>query len=443
MAITLPIKIKSIRKPKFTTGTRHRAYSAAPWKWDTVIREAQSGEVKQVANKYGIKYSTLVKRLARAKSEGVESAAKDKREATNRAKHAVFTVQEERALYDSVISNYIDKGKPFVNEDLQHTALDFFQSLRGTRVRGSHFTASVGWVSAFKKRWRLSSRRPGKSHRVTVPNPYDLRQFQERLLQAYDLKAYNRLLNFDETRINVVPAIKSSFSIKGADSLHLKSNSDPHAAFTAGMTISADGGVLPMFIVSSESMERALNSGNADLPIESKSLIQSSARSYMTSGLMVKYLEFLRAYFDGEEEKIESQLVKAGPNGLDKDAEWYLEEEGDYEKWIQDAIDHTVSSPQRTKEREQVSTGFGIGLGLRVDLTNDCAYVTEKRDAAYSPARPEGKMGERSIPSSASVHQRFGPFLQRGIRNCPQAAKKGMGSRSNTCSSQIKFHACS
>jgi hypothetical protein len=107
-------------------------------------------------------------------------------------------------------------GVPLINEDLQAAAVAFYNAKHRYHTRGQKpFKASIGWVVYFKKRWDLTSRAPGKSHRASAPNPFDVALFTQRLINLMEKQNLDRVLNFDETRINVVPkvfySINSSF----------------------------------------------------------------------------------------------------------------------------------------------------------------------------------------------------------------------------------------
>ena len=275
---------------------------------------------KSIAKKYSIRYTTLHARVQRARQTGIESASSLKKSYSR----AVFTPVQEKVLYQFIMDNYITTGIPFVNGDLKHAASAMHNMLYPYSTRAKQFSASNGWVNDFKKRWRLSSRTPGKTHKVSTPNQFDIKLFQQRIETILENQQLERIINFDETRINVVPPVLSTIATKGTESVHLRNNSDPHAAFTAGMSVSAAGDMLPLFFISAESINKKLSTIQG-----TNSSFNSSPRSFMTSELMVKYLHHLRKSFDSQSSTNDAE-PKDDEDEDEKQATLFLQEEEEF-----------------------------------------------------------------------------------------------------------------
>ena len=130
--------------------------------------------------------------------------------------------------------------------------------------------------------------------RKTPYHPQDVAAFAKRLRGLLANQDHDKIINFDETRVNVVPKIQSTITHKGSESVHLTTNSDPHAAFTAGISATASGKILPLFVVTTEALYNDLSRVD-----EAKAKVFYSARSCMTTTLMIKYLCWLRAVVEG------------------------------------------------------------------------------------------------------------------------------------------------
>ncbi len=112
--------------------------------------------------------------------------------------------------------------------------------------------------------------------------------------------------------------------------MHLINNDDPHAAFTAGITISASGSLLPLFAVTTEAMENQLQPALIANEEGRGVDIRSSARSCMPTSIMIEYLHQIRSYFDGtmpsDGEEDEERILL-------REAEEYSELKEQYMEW--------------------------------------------------------------------------------------------------------------
>ena len=78
----------------------------------------------------------------------------------------IFTIEQEKAMYNNIKNNYIDKGIPFDNY-LKMLAKKEWNKLHSD---DKNFSVSNGWCSNFKKRWNLTSIRVTKIRKSNKNN---------------------------------------------------------------------------------------------------------------------------------------------------------------------------------------------------------------------------------------------------------------------------------
>ena len=150
--------------------------------------------VAAIGRKFGIKRTTLHKRVIRAKVGGLKSASEEKRG----GKNVTFTFEQERGIYDFIVSNWVNPGRPFINEDIQILAMSVHSSIHKATRSTTKLKVSTSWVTLFKKCWKLSTRRPGKFRRVTSSDPHDVVVFSQRLRNLLAMQNPDNVINFDE-----------------------------------------------------------------------------------------------------------------------------------------------------------------------------------------------------------------------------------------------------
>ena len=150
----------------------YRHYKSAPWRWIDVFHAVEhAGEdgvmtQEDVAKSFGINPSTLSRRYKRWVGDGRKPDGDGTGDA--RGRKPTFAEPETKEMAKNVDQEFVDKGVPFTDEDMAVVARRNWLAGGGTcRL----FKASNTWVTAFKRSYRFSSRRPTitriASHQVT------------------------------------------------------------------------------------------------------------------------------------------------------------------------------------------------------------------------------------------------------------------------------------
>ena len=75
--------------------------------------------------------------------------------------HCIFTDQEEAAIKDFIFSNFLSKGWYFDNEDFIEIAYHaYLEKYQNEERNKKDFLISRGFINEFKKRNKISLRRP-------------------------------------------------------------------------------------------------------------------------------------------------------------------------------------------------------------------------------------------------------------------------------------------
>lgn len=132
--------------------------------------------MKDISNKYGIKYSTLSNKYsAYAKSDNLNILVNcENRGGSNK----IFSNEDEKILYERIINGFIINNAPLNNNIIKSLALKLYAEKTEITINGNKFTASDGWCSVFKKKWKLSTQKVKPSKKATnIPNKDEISKF--------------------------------------------------------------------------------------------------------------------------------------------------------------------------------------------------------------------------------------------------------------------------
>lgn len=86
----------------------------------------------------------------------------------------MFTLEQEKQLYEDIKNNYIDKNRPLTNDIIKEIAFKKIREIDENKI----FNMSNGWTIMFKKRWNLSTQKVKCSKIATnIPTNDDIQIF--------------------------------------------------------------------------------------------------------------------------------------------------------------------------------------------------------------------------------------------------------------------------
>ena len=190
---TLPIKIIRKHNKTYTKKRQpYKTYLQADWNWSDIFKEIEdtkkysSTYLKDISNKYGIKYSTLSNKYS-------TYAGSDKLiilvDCENRGGcNKIFSNEDGKILYERIMNGFIINNGPLNNNIIKSLALKLYAEKNKNMINGNTFTASDGWCSMFKKKWKLSTQKVKPSKKATnIPSNDEISKF----ISDYKLKTLN------------------------------------------------------------------------------------------------------------------------------------------------------------------------------------------------------------------------------------------------------------
>jgi hypothetical protein len=173
----LPKVIKRKRENTYTEKRNpYKSYLYAKWEWSEVFNEMDELKntntffLKDTSKKYGIKYDTLSHKYNLYCNNKDVDFNKETRGGSNK----IFTINDEKDLYENLKLNFMDKNKPLNNGIIKEIALNIIKN-KDEKIK---FNASNGWCSMFKKRWDLSTQTVKCSRIATnIPTENDIELF--------------------------------------------------------------------------------------------------------------------------------------------------------------------------------------------------------------------------------------------------------------------------
>jgi hypothetical protein len=177
----LPITIKYKRDKKYTEKrTPYKSYQKASWNWTKIFNDIENIKttdihfIKTISKKYNINYGTLKNKYNKHCKNPKNDFNKEHRGGINK----IFSLKEEKKLFDIIKKDYINKNRPLTNEILKELALNLFSLSKEKKENECKFNASNGWCTIFKKKWNLSTQKTKNSKISTnIPSKYKINEF--------------------------------------------------------------------------------------------------------------------------------------------------------------------------------------------------------------------------------------------------------------------------
>lgn len=226
---------------------------------------------------------------------GMMGAAEDRRGGHNRT----FTLAQESLLRDVVLASSPPMGHQQIRGAALQMATDVGIAARRRALRHRHvFTASDGFVSAFKQRNRLSSHRTAVIH-ISARLRAEGRDLDEEAFQfitevrgAIDAYGANMVLNMDETPALMCDVPVTAIVRTGSnEAAKITTSANPRLNITTFPCISAAGNKIPLCAVLAGTTERCLAKvRDGASPTINRVVLYYSKKGWINEGIMVRWL---------------------------------------------------------------------------------------------------------------------------------------------------------
>jgi len=127
----LPKVIKRKRENTYTEKRNpYKSYLYVKWEWSEVFNEIDTLKntnkffLKEISKKYGIKYDTLAHKYNLYCNNKDVDFNKETRGGSNK----IFTINDEKELYENLKLNFMDKNKPLNNSIIKEIALNIIKN---------------------------------------------------------------------------------------------------------------------------------------------------------------------------------------------------------------------------------------------------------------------------------------------------------------------------
>jgi hypothetical protein len=291
-----------------TTATTRRPYHnygdvGVDWvkAFGDVDADHHHGKFARVSARHDVEVQTLRRRYWRWVRGGRRRASLvtehiERRGGGNRA----FTMAQQRALADRIRARYIDKGAAITDEVIAAEAMNEWNRHHPSIAsrRHCHFDASAGWVSCFRKRWGMSSKRPQpRQEYAATAAAHTVHTFQRLCRKWLQRVGAFRFYNLDETRWCHTKMPTRVIANRGSRAT-VRYGGAIADAFTAVLVVSAAGRKLKPMIIRKGKTPRCLWSLNTD-SIHSPIDCQFSENSFITYELLEHILDNVIAKHSG------------------------------------------------------------------------------------------------------------------------------------------------
>jgi hypothetical protein len=217
--------------------------------------------------------------------------------------HRAFTNEEESELRRRIVEQYVNKGLYYCDQDFQRDAIEFFEELRAKLEQEARedplaalrlddlpvFKASSRFIQGFRKRQRLSLRRPSFKRRPKVTEE-QIESFVTQVQKLLERYPGDRIINIDETNWRTVAQGFLTWAETGVESVSCQLEDDEKAGVTVIAGITAAGTKLPLTVVGKGKTKRCL--AGYELPTSVNADFSESG--WTNIEVICRYFAFLR-----------------------------------------------------------------------------------------------------------------------------------------------------
>ena len=218
------------------------------------LQKADGSMMMRLSTKIGIPLPTLYR--WRDKSRNTPDWRPWKSEKRNQ--HRIFTDQEETAMCDFIVKNFLEPGILFTNQDFKRIAANaWLEKHRGSDTP-RRFEASDGFVTKFKKRHGFSTRRAHQKKRSPSDQCY-MENFLATMKELLATKDPERIVNADETFWRTIPGDMRTWGRRGSQNIQFHACGCDKDGVTVLAAITAARTKLPLQIIAAGKTDRCLN----------------------------------------------------------------------------------------------------------------------------------------------------------------------------------------
>jgi hypothetical protein len=210
----------------------------------------------------------------------------------------IFSDEEETALREFIIANYVTPGTLFTDDDFRRIAMNAFLLKHKDSEKPPPFNCSKGFIKDFKVRNSFSSRRAHYKRRPKRESMTQDAWMEEMRTLMKTVSNPDRVVNCDETCWKVYPDGLKTWMPSGSDHVATSIGGDEKQSFTALCSITAARRKLPMVMIAKGKTSRVERSQLGD--IEPHTAVHS-ASGWITIPTFQEYLVMLKREFPEDE----------------------------------------------------------------------------------------------------------------------------------------------
>ena len=260
------------------------------------------GSIMSIHAETGIPYSTL----SRWHRELMKNPSYNPLKKKYGQHKRIFTDEEEDAIADFIIENYINPGLHFTDDDFRVIAMEAWREKYlpilnsddpNERKKFKNFSCSAGFISDFKYHHRFSSK-SFHIKRRSDPTEEIQKKFMLDMKKLFDTVPIDRILNADETGWKLMPKGILTWGETGVDNISKQALINDKTQITVLATISAANTKLPLLFIAQGKTQLVENTQLGDVAHHWKFHTESG---WMTDEAFQFYLHRLREYFEDDE----------------------------------------------------------------------------------------------------------------------------------------------
>ena len=260
------------------------------------LNQSERGELSKISQETGIPFSTIQRWQSKLKGDPHFTPLIRK----YGEKRKIFTDEEENSISDYIVSNFIQTGTYFTDEDFRQIAFAAWNEkyamnlLNGDSENVPEFQCSNGYIYDFKKNHGFSSKKFHFKRRPTFKAKHETTYF-DRIVNLLVSVPKHRILNCDETGWKLFPPGILTWAETGYDNVTRDGKVEEKAQITAIATVTAANTKLPLLFVAQGKTTTVEETQIGDVGYHWKAHSESG---WVNEQVFSQYLHQIRQYYD-------------------------------------------------------------------------------------------------------------------------------------------------